>query len=94
MFHLLLSAVLLTSTVSGQTTTDSVMIKKIFDESLTTSKAYDWLRFLSLQIGGRLSGSVEAEQAINYTESELRSLGLDRVYLQPVMVPKWVRGAP
>lgn len=93
-FYVILSAVLLSSTAFGQTTTDSVMIKRIFDESLTSGKAYDWLRFLSLQIGGRLSGSVEAEQAVNYTESELQSLGLDRVYLQPVMVPKWVRGAP
>ncbi len=73
---------------------DAVTIKQIFDTALTNGKAHDWLRFLSLQIGGRLSGSVEAEQAVEYTKSELEALGLDRVYLQPVMVPKWVRGAP
>jgi len=37
---------------------------------------------------------VEAEQAVQYTKSQMDSLGLDRVWLQPVMVPKWVRGAP
>jgi len=73
---------------------DATTIKQIFDTALTSSKAQDWLRFLSLQIGGRLSGSVEAEQAVEYTKTELEALGLDRVYLQPVMVPKWVRGAP
>ena len=73
---------------------DVTTIKQIFDTALTSGKAHDWLRFLSLQIGGRLSGSVEAEQAVEYTKSELEALGLDRVYLQPVMVPKWVRGAP
>jgi hypothetical protein len=73
---------------------DVTTIKQIFDTALTSGKTHDWLRFLSLQIGGRLSGSVEAEQAVEYTKSELESLGLDRVYLQPVMVPKWVRGAP
>jgi len=73
---------------------DATTIKQIFDTALTSGKAHDWLRFLSLQIGGRLSGSVEAEQAVEYTQSELEALGLDRVYLQPVMVPKWVRGAP
>ncbi len=73
---------------------DVATIKQIFDTALTSGKAHDWLRFLSLQIGGRLSGSVEAEQAVEYTQSELEALGLDRVYLQPVMVPKWVRGAP
>ena len=73
---------------------DVATIKQIFDTALTSGKAHDWLRFLSLQIGGRLSGSVEAEQAVEYTKTELEALGLDRVYLQPVMVPKWVRGAP
>ena len=73
---------------------DATTIKQIFDTALTSGNAHDWLRFLSLQIGGRLSGSVEAEQAVEYTQSELEALGLDRVYLQPVMVPKWVRGAP
>jgi hypothetical protein len=73
---------------------DATTIKQIFDTALTSGKTHDWLRFLSLQIGGRLSGSVEAEQAVEYTQSELEALGLDRVYLQPVMVPKWVRGAP
>ena len=73
---------------------DAAIIKQIFDTALTSGKAHDWLRFLSLQIGGRLSGSVEADQAVEYTKTELEALGLDRVYLQPVMVPKWVRGAP
>ena len=73
---------------------DAATIMQIFDTALTSGKAHDWLRFLSLQIGGRLSGSVEAEQAVEYTKTELEALGLDRVYLQPVMVPKWVRGAP
>lgn len=73
---------------------DALMLESIYKETLSNAKAYDWLRFLSLQIGGRLSGSVEAEQAIEYTKTILNDLGLDRVYLQPVMVPKWVRGAP
>lgn len=73
---------------------DVATIQQIFDTALTSGKAHDWLRFLSLQIGGRLSGSVEADQAVEYTKTELEALGLDRVYLQPVMVPKWVRGAP
>jgi hypothetical protein len=31
---------------------------------------------------------------VEYTKAELDSLGLDKVWLQPVMVPRWVRGAP
>ncbi|WP_373516475.1 M28 family peptidase, partial [Pricia sp.] len=55
---------------------------------------YDWLNYLSNQIGGRLSGSLEAQRAVEYTKAQLDSLGLDKVWLQPVMVPKWVRGTP
>ncbi|MEL6916163.1 MAG: M28 family peptidase [Bacteroidota bacterium] len=73
---------------------DEKQIKAIYDAALTNGKAYDWLNYLSNQIGGRLSGSVQAEQAVQYTKSQLDSLGLDRVWLQPVMVPKWVRGTP
>ena len=40
-----------------------------------------------------MSGSLNAERAVNWTKSELELLGLDKVWLQPVMVPKWVRGA-
>ncbi|MDG1572317.1 M20/M25/M40 family metallo-hydrolase [Robiginitalea sp. M366] len=72
---------------------DVDMLRHLYNMALTRGKAYSWLDHLSNQIGGRLSGSVQAEQAIAYTQKELEALGLDRVWLQPVMVPKWVRGA-
>ena len=73
---------------------DERQIKALYDAALTEGKSYAWLNYLSNQIGGRLSGSVQAEQAVAYTKAQLDSLGLDRVWLQPVMVPKWVRGTP
>ncbi len=75
-------------------TADEKQIKALYDAALTNGKAYDWLNYLSNQIGGRLSGSVQAEQAVTYTKAEMDALGLDKVWLQPVMVPKWVRGTP
>ena len=73
---------------------DEQQLEKIYKVALSEGKAYDWLNYLSNQIGGRLSGSVQAQQAVDYTKLQLDSLGLDRVWLQPVMVPKWVRGTP
>ena len=73
---------------------DEMQIKSIYEKALTQGKAYDWLNHLSNQIGGRLSGSVQAEQAVIYTKEQLEKLGLDKVWLQPVLVPKWVRGTP
>lgn len=73
-------------------TQDGEMVKQIYKSSLTQSSAYSWLDHLSNDIGSRLSGSVGAEKAVLYTKKELEKLGLDNVYLQEVMVPKWVRG--
>lgn len=75
-------------------TDDEIELRKIYDAALTQGKSYDWLNHLSNQIGGRLSGSIQAQQAVDYTKAELDALGLDQVWLQPVMVPKWVRGTP
>jgi hypothetical protein len=73
---------------------DETQIKQLFSAALKEGRAYDWLNYLSNQIGGRLSGSIQAEQAVGYTKSQMDSLGLDKVWLQPVQVPKWVRGTP
>ena len=67
-------------------------IQILFKESLTEGKTYEWLDHLSNKIGGRLSGSLNSQRAIEWSKNELEDLGLDKVYLQPVMVPKWIRG--
>ena len=72
---------------------DSLMIRKIADEVLTNGKAYDNLRFLCKKIGPRLSGSANAQKAVEATARMLKEAGADTVYLQPCMVPHWVRGA-
>jgi hypothetical protein len=81
------------STINFNAQTDEDVLKTIYKQSLTNGKSYDWLNYLSNQIGSRLSGSLGAERAVEYTKEELDKLGLDRVWLQPVMVPKWVRGS-
>ncbi|GGW27159.1 M20/M25/M40 family metallo-hydrolase [Arenibacter certesii] len=73
---------------------DEKQIREIYKEALSNGKGYTWLNYLSNQIGARLSGSIQAEKAVSYTKSIMDSLGLDKVMLQPVKVPKWVRGIP
>ena len=71
---------------------DSLMLKSIYKTALINGQAYDWLDYLTNQIGGRLSGSLNAERAVEWSKEELKKLNLNRVWLQPVLVPKWVRG--
>jgi len=71
---------------------DKEIIKRIFDNSMSKSKSYELLDHLSNEIGGRLSGSLNAERAVKWGKNELVKRGFDKVWLQEVMVPKWVRG--
>jgi hypothetical protein len=88
----LLSVALFLFNFDVNSQTDEKALKTIYSTSLTNGHSYEWLDYLSNVIGGRLSGSKSAELAVQYTKSELEKLGLDKVWLQPVMVPKWERG--
>ena len=71
---------------------DSTKIKSLFNSVLKEGKSYEWLRDLTKNIGGRLSGSPEAAKAVVWGEKLMNTIGLDSVWLQPVMVPHWIRG--
>ncbi|MDH7444460.1 M20/M25/M40 family metallo-hydrolase [Aquimarina sp. 2201CG14-23] len=77
---------------TNNTQEDSIAIRKLYNASLLEGKSYAWLDHLSNQIGARLSGSLNAQKAVEWTKQELEDLGLDKVWLQSVMVPKWTRG--
>src|SRR3989475_12743708 len=66
-------------------------IRKVQQAALESDYAYRQLAHLSNNIGPRLSGSPQAQKAVEYVASELRKLGLE-VQLEKVMVPHWVRG--
>ncbi len=83
---------LLFSSAISFSQTDEEMLKQIHKVALTESNCYSWLDDLSNVIGSRLSGSEGADKAVIYTKQQMEKLGLDRVYLQEVMVLKWVRG--
>jgi carboxypeptidase Q len=80
------------NSLSSEEKIDSTHIKNFFNTALTQGKSYEWLRDLTQNIGGRLSGSPEAEKAVVWGEKLMKEVGLDSVWLQPVMVPHWVRG--
>jgi Zn-dependent M28 family amino/carboxypeptidase len=67
-------------------------MKQLHNAALSSDYAYALLSHLCNNIGPRLSGSAQAQQATEYVAAEARRLGLD-VRLEKVMVPHWVRGA-
>ena len=49
----------------------SIFINKIYDEALSNGKSYERLDYLSNQIGGRLSGSVNYERSVKWGKKNL-----------------------
>lgn len=70
---------------------DEDAVRQIFDKELREGRSYSWLVDLSTKIGHRLSGSPGAARAVEWAKRELGNIA-DSVWLQPVMVPQWVRG--
>ncbi|MDT4896427.1 MAG: hypothetical protein QOH25_1504 [Acidobacteriota bacterium] len=66
-------------------------LKRIQEAALGSDYAYRQVAHLSNNIGPRLSGSAQAQKAVEYVADEMRRLGLE-VKLEKLMVPHWVRG--
>lgn len=66
-------------------------LKQIQEAALGSDYAYRQVAYLSNNIGPRLSGSPQAQRAVEYVADEMRRLGLE-VKLEKLMVPHWVRG--
>jgi carboxypeptidase Q len=90
---LTLLLLLLTSSAAFAQTTDSLMMRKIYDEEMVNGQCYQNLHYLCKNIGQRLSGSANAQKAVEWSKKLMESYGFDKVFLQPCMVPHWVRGA-
>lgn len=70
---------------------DRAWADQLVRDALTKPQAYNMLTELT-QIGGRMSGSPQAEQAVEWGRQTMRRLGFENVHLVPCKVPHWVRG--
>jgi len=65
---------------------------RIIAASEGNTEALQNLLYLSDHIGPRLTGSEQAAKAVQWAADKMRKDGLENVRLQPVTVPRWVRG--
>lgn len=66
-------------------------LEQLQKAALASDYAYTRTRYLTNNIGPRLSGSAQANRAVEYVADEMRKAGFE-VRLQKLMVPHWVRG--
>lgn len=72
--------------------TDSVFIRRISNNILSSNDAYDNLWYLTKKIGHRLAGSPGMVKSEKWGLETFRKYGPDSAYFQQCMVPHWVRG--
>jgi carboxypeptidase Q len=66
-------------------------LKRLQQLALANDYALKQAAYLCNNIGPRLSGSAQANRAVEYVANEMRRIGLE-VSLEKTMVPHWVRG--
>jgi carboxypeptidase Q len=77
---------------SGAWTSEQVAtMNHLRDEAMKDSYAYDKLSYLTDSIGPRLTGSAQADAAVEWVATQMRALGAT-VTLEKTTVPHWVRG--
>lgn len=89
---LITGSVLLTTLAAFTQNDDSLFIRRMANEILSNGKAYEDLRYLTKQIGGRLSGSPQMVKAELWGLKTMKEIQPDKAWLQQCMVPHWVRG--
>jgi hypothetical protein len=65
---------------------------KILKAAETDEDGYAALTYLCDHVGKRLSGTPQLNTAVAWGADLMRKAGLQNVTVQPVMVPRWVRG--
>lgn len=66
-------------------------LKRLQQAAFASDYAHRQVAHLCNNIGPRLSGSAQAQKAVDYVAGEMKALGLD-VRIEKVMVPHWIRG--
>lgn len=84
--------ILLTTCFFNTYAQDSLIFKTISDDILLHGDCYNNLKVLCKKIGNRISGSPQAAKAVEWGQKAMQDAGADKVWLQPVNVPHWVRG--
>lgn len=71
---------------------DSTQVaRQLRDQAMAGSGAFALVESLTSEIGPRLPGSAAGVRAEAWAERQLKRLGYDRVWRQPVTIPRWLR---
>ncbi|PLX12963.1 MAG: peptidase M28 family protein, partial [Marinilabiliales bacterium] len=81
--------ILLSPFVVSSQDKDSAIIADIYNEALLSGFSMNTLQYLCTEIGPRMTGTEQADKAVEYTYEVMQKLNVDSVYKQEVKVPNW-----
>jgi hypothetical protein len=61
------------------------------ERALADSTGWQVVESLTTEVGARLAGSEADARAVAWAKAKFKALGYDKVWLEPVTFPKWVR---
>ena len=61
------------------------------DQAMQGSNAFNIVESLTTEVGPRMGGTKDFDRATEWAQAKFRSLGFDKVWLQPVTFPVWQR---
>ena len=61
------------------------------DKAMADNTAYDVVSSLTTEVGARLAGSPADQRGRDWAVAKFKSLGFDKVYVEPVTYPLWER---
>ena len=65
--------------------------EQLRDQAMRGSSAYAIVESLTTEVGPRMGGSDAYDRATEWAQAKFKSLGFDKVWLQPVTFPVWQR---
>lgn len=95
--HLLALALLapmpaLAADATGLDAGDLSVAAGLRDQAMAGTEAWDLVESLTTEVGPRLAGTPADARAVAWAKAKFESLGFDRVWLEPVTFPVWLRG--
>ena len=69
------------------------VITQLQNKALNSDLAWDLVKSLTSEVGPRMGGTKADENAVKWAVENMKALGFDRVWTEPVTFPRWSRNS-
>lgn len=78
--------------VTKPTENTPLQLSELQSTALESELAWEILESLTTEVGARMPGTAKDAEAVVWMQNKFKQLGFDKIWLEPVTFPNWVRG--